>query len=392
VATAEPRAPRYESLDFWRGVACLSVLINHAVWYVPREHDGLLSAMAQFALRGWAGVPIFFVISGYCIAAACDNHRRKSGAVSAYFWKRFRRIYPPYWLVLFTSAVVLGLGDVVLHGAIVASQMPRPWWFSPWQWFGGITLTELWRYHLIGGPKGLFLGHAWTLCYEEQFYAVTGVLLLLCPRRFFSGIVLTTLGVGAVVFWGRSAAAPIDGFFFDGSWFQFAMGVFVYYAQNYGRPALVALTSAGLGIVAVWAAAAGAALLEPAKNDAQVYLVASLFALAAIGLRRWDAAIVSSKVLRPITACGVMCYSLYLIHLPVVTLVEGLVRAAGLAPADLSPLVSIPLCAIPSLLVSAHFHRSVERRFMSAGSRRSEDVRRVSVAADGPMLRVESSL
>jgi hypothetical protein len=33
--------------------------------------------------------------------------------------------------------------------------------------------------------KGQFVGQAWTLCYEEQFYIVTGLLLLVARRRFF---------------------------------------------------------------------------------------------------------------------------------------------------------------------------------------------------------------
>lgn len=331
------------------------------------------SAVAQIALRAWAGVPIFFVISGYCIAAACDSHRSRSGAVGVYFWKRFRRIYPPYWIVLFASALVLGLGDVILRGAIVESHQPRPWWSSTWQWMGGITLTELWRYHIIGGPKGLFLGHAWTLCYEEQFYAVTGVLLLLSPRRFFSGMALTTLAVGAVLVWAEATGAAIGGFFFDGTWFQFAMGALVYYALNHGGPVLRMFAFACLGLIAVRAAVPWAALSEPAKNDAQVYLVASLFAMTALALRPWDAAIASAKLLRPIAWCGFMCYSLYLIHLPVALLIQGIVRASGATPTDFSPLVSIPLVAIPSLIVSKLFHQSIERRFMSAEIRPGQD-------------------
>jgi peptidoglycan/LPS O-acetylase OafA/YrhL len=173
------------------------------------------------------------------------------------------------------------------------------------------------------------------------------------------------------------------------------MGVLVYYALNYRGPAFRLLSSVGLALVALSAAASGAALLEPAKNNAQVYLVASVFALSAIVLRQWDGAIVSSALLRPVTACGVMCYSLYLVHVPVVVLIESLFRASGTSPGDISPFVSIPVCAIPSLAASQYFHRSVERRFMSAGSRDHRDTARGTeriLATDGSALRVESSV
>ena len=68
----------------------------------------------------------------------------------------------------------------------------RPWWLSGWQWLGNVSLTEIWRHHVAGGNKALYLGHAWTLCYEEQFYVVVGLLLLVAPRRFFAGAVAVT--------------------------------------------------------------------------------------------------------------------------------------------------------------------------------------------------------
>src|SRR5262245_2720327 len=72
------------------------------------------------------------------------------------------------------------------------------------------------------------LGQAWTLCYEEQFYAIAGLILLVCPRRFFWGICALTI---ATLPWFGSSA--VKGFFFDGSWLSFAGGVLVYHALNY---------------------------------------------------------------------------------------------------------------------------------------------------------------
>jgi peptidoglycan/LPS O-acetylase OafA/YrhL len=183
--TGVAAARRYDSLDIWRGVACLLVLVNHAVSYqlnsaVPaRTIDHVYAAIATVAARFWIGVPIFFVISGYCISAAADSRRRKGAALSTYFFRRFRRIFPPYWAVLGATVLLVGAGDVAFGGGLIRnSGFLRPWWYSPAQWFGSITLTEIWRSHVFGGQKGLILGHAWTLCYEEQFYAVCGALLL----------------------------------------------------------------------------------------------------------------------------------------------------------------------------------------------------------------------
>ncbi|MEQ1869554.1 MAG: acyltransferase [Vicinamibacterales bacterium] len=365
-------SPRYESLDIWRGVACLMVLGNHAVTYPfeGRTGDSLAPvyvAMSEVAARLWMGVPIFFVISGYCISAAADSHRRKNLGVVRYFARRFRRIFPPYWVVLATSAVLVGVGDVLLNGAIVrGSEFLRPWWFSGAQWFGSITLTELWRFHFFGGPKGLFLGHAWTLCYEEQFYAVCGLLLVLCPRRFFAGAALVTLGVAIVAAAGTAWHWPIDGFFFDGGWLQFAFGVELYRVLNYGDSLQRRLSLVAFMLVLLGTLSYGAALLAPVKNQPQQLFVASAFAALAIVLRPMDSAIAGSTWLTPIRMCGVMCYSLYLVHLPVINLLRAGLVASGISQQALVPVITLPLYGAVSIWLSWKFHLLIERRFMNS--------------------------
>jgi peptidoglycan/LPS O-acetylase OafA/YrhL len=56
------------------------------------------------------------------------------------------------------------------------NKIRQPQSMSASQWFGNLTLTETWRYHLFGDEKVLLAGHIWTLCYEEQFYFVTGTM------------------------------------------------------------------------------------------------------------------------------------------------------------------------------------------------------------------------
>jgi peptidoglycan/LPS O-acetylase OafA/YrhL len=325
------------------------------------------SAVAQ---RLWAGVPIFFVISGYCISATIDKQRRAGISVGTYFLRRFRRIFPPFWVTLLATTTIVGAVDLAVPGVLTRNGIfLRPWWYSGWQWAGTATLTEIWRWHLIGGQKALLLGHAWTLCYEEQFYAVTGLLLALCPRRYFSGAVVVTLGVLGIVGWASWSSTPIDGFFFDGNWILFAFGVLVYHTLNYGNRAERWVASAAFAGVFIGAVSFGSALLAPAKNNPQVYAVASLFALAALWLRPYDEVLCSTAWLKPLRTCGLMCYSLYLVHLPVADLVKAGLAAGGVALTTLSPFVSLVLCGVPSIWVAWKFHLTVERRFMSASAR-----------------------
>lgn len=364
---------RYEALDLWRGFACLLVLVNHSVFYraelagASQTLSTVNGVIAAVATRLWAGVPLFFVISGYCISATIDSHRRKNGSVGSYFFKRFRRIFPPYWAVLVGAAVLIGVSDLALRGSVVAAGALRPWWFSPSQWIGSATLTEIWRWHLVGGPKGLTLGPAWTLCYEEQFYAVTGLLLFLWPKRFFAGAAVITAGVIAVTSAAAHWGVDIDGFFFDGSWIQFALGILLYYVLNYGRQHRGARAAATVvfASVIVWALSFGSLLLAPEKNAGQAFLIAGAFAVAALWLHPFDARITQHPAMKPLQRCGLMCYSLYLVQAPIINVIRGGLLWSGVDVNRLSPFLSLPLCFVPTLWLAWRFHMAVERRFMT---------------------------
>ena len=134
-------------------------------------------------------MPVFFVISGYCISATIEVARRRPRPLGTYFGRRFRRIYPPYWCLLFIAVTIMPLFNWLTGRSI--SEIPtdcKPSTLTLSQWFGNLTSRNLaiplvWR----SSERALF-GHAWTLCQEEQFYFVAGILLLLMPRKFFAGV------------------------------------------------------------------------------------------------------------------------------------------------------------------------------------------------------------
>ena len=177
--------PRYATLDAWRGLACLGVIVFHStaayvadapfIARVQSEGGTFADWCAVACGRMWIGVPLFFVISGYCIAAAAVNTVERGRTIRTFLWRRFRRIYPPLWIYLILSgAVLMLLPSTMMPGPTdgFAEPIPRPQSLSWWHWLGQFTLTEEWRGNVVGPPKQYFAGHLWTLCYEEQFYLV----------------------------------------------------------------------------------------------------------------------------------------------------------------------------------------------------------------------------
>ncbi len=353
-----PRPPRYDTLDFWRGIACLAVVVHHSVLTYLRLDDPTPSramSLLQIMEWGWIGVPVFFVISGYCIAATADRTRRTGDGITKYFYRRFRRIYPPLWTVTFLSVVFFLVVDVVLWPRLLSTEpwpQIRPWWFSTSQWFGNLTLTETWRHYVFGSPRMHFPRQDWTLCYEEQFYLVVG-LLLLRPRYFFSGaIAVTVLTLGAMVMVAK-AGWTIEGFFFDGNWLMFAAGILVYYSTNYGGRVHQVLSTMLLAACAI------------PQTTLHGGGIAFAFGAALIALKPFDRAMASSILARPILFCGQMCYSLYLVHLVLVCAVASLMLRAGLNTAGTTLFVTVPLCVLASVLVGRATFMLVERRFLN---------------------------
>lgn len=394
-AVAEPfvvptsRGPRYETLDVWRGVACLSVIIFHSTFgYVVTPESKVavltnggtvLERLATATAYLWVGVPLFFVISGYCIAASAVAARRRPNPVGRFFARRFRRIYPPLWAFLTLTAVgVWLLPEHAMPGPHHGTDRPLPYPYElGWvNWLGSITLTEEWRHQLGGPPRGYLAGQLWTLCYEEQFYLIAG-LLLVARRWFFAGVAVVSVVVLLNLtplptvggFDPNRLRCPLGGFFFDGYWLAFAAGVAVYYRVNNatgsGRFGVDLLLAAGvftaLGRVPNW--------VEFPQGVPAGLAAAFAFALALGWLHWWDAVGGSARLLAPLRYCGRMCYSLYLVHGPVVTVLKWNLYCLGVTASAGTLFVTVPVCVAASVASGALFHRWVERRFANSPTR-----------------------
>ncbi len=212
-------------------------------------------------------------------------------------------------------------------------------------------LLEGWDHLLPSLPINFPLG----VGNEEQFYLVFGVLLLVSRRYVF----VLAAALSAVVF----AIAPLspEGFFFDGRWLLFAAGIGVYYSAIYASRAETAV------IVLAIVAALSWSHLRPPHHEAfhTNYLAGYGFALLLMALRPLDERISDWRLLAPLTLCGAMCYSIYLVHWPLVKLVGMGCRKLGLESDAETVLVVMPACIAASVAVGWGFHLLVERRFLN---------------------------
>ena len=366
-AAAAP-SRRYHALDFWRAFACILVVISHSTMYAQTDRiTGFWQLLIELSVRFWMGVPLFFVISGYCITAAAQARRGEEQPLREYFRRRFRRIYPPFWIATAVVALYIIVAEAIrpgiLHDQVHGFQFPQDLHLD--QWLGQLTLTETWRPLLGGNPKGWVLGVAWSLCYEEQFYLVTGLALLLRARRFYPALFGLAAVVAALVMVGPGLGIHVAGTLFDGRWLQFAAGVAVYYylhEANLRGKRLVVLALLG---ALVWAVLARH---HPPLVDKEPLerIIGLAFALVLIGLHRFDRDLRKLRWGRPVAALGAITYSLYLIHWPLVKVISHLAWDAGMRAPSFTILVVVPVCLAVAVAAGSVFFFAVEKHWLNS--------------------------
>jgi peptidoglycan/LPS O-acetylase OafA/YrhL len=185
IKTQNYRADYMPQLDGLRAFAVGAVLIHH--FFQPARIGGVDLALL--------GVWLFFVLSGFLITGILLRSRDQvdyggspSGFVVRQFYlRRFLRIFPLYYSVLFIAATI-DLGDVrdtiFWHLTYLSNYL-----FATRQYWGPMT------------------AHFWSLSVEEQFYILWPALILFAPRRLLLKLIISAIAIGPIF---RVAAHFLD--------------------------------------------------------------------------------------------------------------------------------------------------------------------------------------
>jgi peptidoglycan/LPS O-acetylase OafA/YrhL len=303
---------------------------------------------------------MFFVISGYCITAAAARAASGPAPLRLYFWRRFRRIVPPAWSVMAAVvAVMLAVPWLYSQRVIGFAPFPRPEALTAWQWAGTLTLTFTWLHHFAGEPVR-FLAHYWTLCYEEQFYVVTGLAVVATRTHWLKVLAGVTLAVIAL-----RALLPVqalDGFFFDGRWLLFAAGVGVY-AHLHHACGLTRLVMPAVCLLAVMWALTAPDLGHQLFPFSLEVLESAVFAMVLMGLHAHDHALRTRP--RWLHWVGRRSFSIYLVHWPISQAIVQIGFALGIEGFWPHAATSLPLSIAASLAAGGWFYDAVERHCLS---------------------------
>lgn len=348
------------------------LVVYHAMFYVeepmgPLGGDGF-NFLVWIAKRMWIGVPIFFVISGYCIAGSIQSLQSRPGGLLKFAQKRFFRIYPPLWAACAFATLLWVTASNSPFLNTHCLQIKGAGDLSAWQWLGNLTATESWLHHIVNGGSGpnYLVGIIWTLCYEEQFYIVAAFALLMFKGRAIWGITMVTALSAWLFLTGKSDASSLSGLFLDGHWLLFSFGWAAHFALHQSKLPLK------MGIIAALSFTVLSAFLHMRGSHTEEVLhfdlslaSASAFAILLVIAHRWDAVLSSARITRPFSAIGRMSYSIYLIHYAPVTLIAAMFAGMGHRSHGFTVAVIAPLSLLASILIGLPFYRWIERRFTS---------------------------
>jgi peptidoglycan/LPS O-acetylase OafA/YrhL len=372
-------ASRYVAIDALRAVACLAVVVFHAGMYWQKslwlgwpalsdvDVDPWWSlAVSRVAELGFQGVSLFLVLSGFCLylpLVARSAPGDEQVVLGPFAKARLMRIAPPYWASI-----------AILWAA--TSFVP---WAAQWLIFAPITVRDVaihaaFLHNLVPSSIWTINGVYWSLALEMQLYFAFPLLVALARRIGAPRV--------AVIVMAFSAAWPlaIDRLFpsLDGNaWavvyesmparlgeFTAGMAAAALVARG-TRPWVraVAWALVPLWVPAAWAVHVAKLVSYPLDKPACALSFAAIAFLVASRERARGAAGPIARVLGPV---GVVSYSLYLVHQPIILMARPWVYAAERSHAEVWAMTLLGL--VPVLVaLAALYHRAFEAPFLAGG-------------------------
>jgi peptidoglycan/LPS O-acetylase OafA/YrhL len=363
--TPRPTPSRTAGLDTLRALAIALVFMYHYAVFVSRK-----PTFGWPSVVGWAGVDLFFVLSGYLIANQLFAGLARGQALSLRgFWgRRALRTLPVFWLVL--AAYFL------LPGALGGRTPPPLWRF--------LTFTQN-----LGLQPGTAFSHAWSLCVEEQFYLALPLVLVLGARlgRVHGWWLLGALAVAGMatrgVLWfqvDKSAGGdprlymPLIYYATPCRFDEFLPGVAIALLKNFHPAAWARACARGGRLLAAGLGGALAVLALAYREDALdnygFFMMTFGFTLLA-----WSFGLLVAAALAPASplhrlrvpgaaSLARWSYSIYLSHKPLAYVLQR-----ALAPWALPEAARATVIALACVALGALLYRLVEAPFMALRER-----------------------
>ena len=319
-------------LDPLRGLAALCVVWFHFVGAGHFSGTGIfgewLTASGKYA---WAGVEIFFVISGFVLPYALSKNGYRLRHYFTFLWKRLMRLEPPYLASIAIILIIEAISPLIpgFHGAAFKFELPR-------------LLSHL-------GYLSSFLNYEWyyivywTLAIELQFYLLIALLFPLVAHKR-AGVRLAVV----VALLLLSLCSKEDYLLLKYLPF-FSLGVitFQYYTNLLSTRAWY-----------FWLVVTAFFCFVTLGFAASIFAIAATLAIAAVKALGGHVEF-KNRVWLFLSWTGTLSYSLYLLHVPVGGRVMNL--GARFVSGTLGQVFILAMALLLSFIAAWLLHRLVEK-------------------------------
>jgi peptidoglycan/LPS O-acetylase OafA/YrhL len=306
-------------IDGLRFIAIFSVILFHVYWMTTHVTGRVLTpssvdVLLQPIRYGFRGVELFFVISGFILGLPFAFYHLANGrkvSLRRYYLRRVTRLEPPYIVTLlafYAAAMVLRTPDVT----------------QPGFWSG--LLLRLGYLHTAFRGVPTLNGVTWTLEVEVQFYLLApllaGVFMLSAPWRR----TLLAVLIGSFPILAPQVTVPNSQWTLIAYAHFFLLGFLLadLHVSKLGPLRLAQRFVDFLGLLALLALF----LVPPSAY----FTVAEPWLLAVMVLAAFHGNWFTRTLRQPlITLFGGMCYSLYLLHSPILSFVGQRVVHDGMS-------------------------------------------------------------
>ena len=357
------------------------VVVSHAIGIIGIYDTGSKLLNLPLKLITWSGMPvnIFIIVSGFVITHLFLAKQEK---YSVYITRRFFRIFPIYVFCILLSMSLFYFQQIVYMeiSSSANKHIRLAIWQSQDDHFWTHILLHLSMLHglipdsLLKYGTSVFLGPAWSLSLEWQFYLLAPVIIGLMARGVMpllsTALILYLLGLvaksGVLGTWNYPAFLLLSiQYFLIGIISRLAIEKFKDSKYLWELLVVVILTFALANVIEtfIWVCFFSIALIESGrlkKVPNIVHKVLKIFVLNNI-----------------VSNLGKWSYSTYLIHIPLMVLIIGSVGFAfGAEFVTPQRLVLIVLASFPVIVaVSWILYSTVELGGISLGKRVVNHVR-----------------
>lgn len=298
----QPGRDRLLFIDAMRGFAAVAVLLFHSLnnFRAPDALPGVLHWLRFFTEYGYLGVNVFFALSGWCIAQRVRSAIRRHESPGVFLVERGLRIFPTYWAALFIT-IGAECASALVRGLPITSVLPT----SAIAWWGEMTLTQPYL-----GTNAIVMV-SWSLVFELGFYVIAAGALAV-RRQFGLSWPAALLVGGLLCLWPFSPWQPTLGLVLD-RWPDFFAGIIAWSAVQAGSRRALLIGAIALIVLGVF----------------EVAVLSNWTGLASIGtalllLPIRQLMLIPTAVIAPLARIGVFSYSLYLLHVTVMSPFQNL--------------------------------------------------------------------